>query len=491
MAGKAYPNCSPDSSQQLIEIARLVLALLGARDARLREHSERVANCCANFAEAFDLLRGDNLQQLFLAGLLHDIGYISSPASLFIQKPSLTDEDRVAIKKHPVTAVNILSNHQGFEAILLTVRHHHEAFDGSGYPDRKRGEDIPLGARILHLCDHFDRLTAGCREGEPRPLPEALADIREKAGQEFDPSLIGRFIQFAESTLGAAEDFLLKKQKALIKQSFAAILQKFSSGQIVPPVMPQVVFEMRGVIKRQDASVKELAEVIEKDPVISLRLISVANSPVYKGHGEVKSVQAAIPRLGFKETLSVILAIANKSLYEAKIAQYRVLMDKMWVHSLACAYASKLFAQGLSLADPENLFLMGLTHDVGKVILLRAFAEIPQEQKLKTEVILTAIQEAHQSIGSMLLKRWGFGEEFLRIVALHEGSDFTSQTNREILVVHLANILSRKMGFSFFEWDGKALAEQPSAVLLGVSPETIEAVEQKIKETIKDVSHLF
>jgi HD-like signal output (HDOD) protein len=259
----------------------------------------------------------------------------------------------------------------------------------------------------------------------------------------------------------------------------------------VPPVMPQVVLEMRSVIKRQDAAVKDLAEVIEKDPVISLRLISVANSPVYKGYGDVKSIQAAIPRLGFKEALSVVVAIANKSLYEAKLAQHRVLMDQMWVHSLACAYGSKLFAQSLSMEDPETLFLMGLTHDVGKVILLRAFAEIPQEQRLKTEVILAAIQEAHQSIGSMLLKRWGFGEEFLRIVALHEGSNFSEQTNKEILVVHLSNMLTRKMGLSFFAWDGKDPAEQPSATLLGVSAEAIEAVEQKIKETVKDVSHLF
>ena len=491
MAQTAQPNCSPDSPQQLIEIAKLVLALLGARDARLREHCERVANCCANFAEASSLLRGEDLQQLFLAGLLHDIGYIASPDSFFAKTGPWSDEDLMAIKRHPVTAVNILSNHQEFEEILPIVRHHHEALDGNGYPDRKCAEDIPLSARILHVCDHYDRLTAGCREGEPRTAPEALADIREKAGREFDPALAERFIQFIESTPGAAEDFLLKKQKALIKQSFAAILQKFSSGQIVPPAMPQVVFEMRNVIKRQDSAVKDLAEVIEKDPVISLRLISVANSPVYKGYGDVKSIQAAIPRLGFKEALSVVVAIANKSLYEARLAQHRVLMDKMWVHSLACAYASKLFAKSLSLEGPETLFLMGLTHDVGKVILLRAFAEIPLEKKLKTEVILAAIQEAHQSIGSMLLKRWGFGEEFLRVVALHEGSDFTSQTHPEILVVHLSNMLARKMGLSFFEWDGKDLAEQPSAALLGLSTDAIEAVEHKIKEIVKDVYHLF
>jgi HD-like signal output (HDOD) protein len=91
----------------------------------------------------------------------------------------------------------------------------------------------------------------------------------------------------------------------------------------------------------------------------------------------------------------------------------------------------------------------------------------------------------------MLLKRWGFGDEFSRVVSLHEGANFSSQTNQEILVVHLANMLTRKMGLSSFEWDGKDLAEVPSAQLLGLSSETIGRVEEKVKEIIKDVAHLF
>lgn len=83
-----------------------------------------------------------------------------------------------------------------------------------------------------------------------------------------------------ESHAGKAEDFLLKKQASFVKQSFADILQKFSAGKIVPPAMPRVVFELRNVIKRQASSVKDVSDILEKDPVISLRLISVAKSPV-------------------------------------------------------------------------------------------------------------------------------------------------------------------------------------------------------------------
>jgi len=487
----SHSNDDSESQQLTIETAMLVVTLLGERDARLKAHCERVANRAATFAEAFGLFNEDGLQSLYLAGLLHDTGYIAAPEGLFSKIQPLSDEDLLAIKKHPVTGVTILSNYRRFEAVLPMIRHHHEAFDGSGWPDGKSGEAIPLGARILHLFDYFDRATFGRREPERLSMDQALADIQEKAGAEFDPALVPKFIEFMQSTSGAADDFILKKQTAFIKQAFAGILQKFSSGKLVPPAMPQIVFELRNIIKRPDSSVNDLTEVIERDPVISLRLISVAKSPVYKGHGDVKSVQAAIPRLGFKETMSVVVAIANKSLYEVKAPQFRVLLDKLWVHSLVSAYASKLIAQILSLSDPETIFLMGLTHDVGKVVLLRAFAEIPQEEKLKAEAILPAIQEAHQSVGNMLLKRWGFGEEFTRVVALHEGSNFSDQTNKEILIVHLANLMTRKMGFSFFEWDGRDPAELPSAQLLGMSSDVIQRVEEKVKEVIKAVAHLF
>jgi len=491
MNAKSALAATPVEQEQLLEIARVVLAMLGEKDIRLKQHAERVANLCAHFCENAGILRDDDLLHIYLAGLLHDTGYISIPREVLKKAPPLSDEETLLVKKHPVVGVQILSHHQRLEALLPMVRHHHEAFDGSGYPDKKQGEEIPLGARLLHLFDCFDGLVSDDRGARGMTADEALAVIQKKAGQEFDPGLVPTFIQFMESNAGKAEDFLLKKQAASVKQTFSDILQKFSAGKIVPPAMPQVVFELRNMIKRQASSVKDVSATLEKDPVISLRLISVAKSPVYKGYGDVKSVQAAVPRLGFKETLSIVVAISNKSLYEVKQPQFRVTLDKMWGHSLACAYASKLIAQSLALGDPETIFLMGLVHDVGKVLLLRAFAELPQEKSFDFATVMTAIQEAHQSIGNILLKRWGFGNEFSGVVSLHEGANFSSQTNQEILVVHLANMLTRKMGLSFFEWDGKDLAEVSSAQLLGLSSEAIGQIEEKVKEIIKDVAHLF
>ncbi len=471
--------------QRLNEIAQVIVSLLGEVSPRRREHCERVANLAAQFAESARLLEETGPYRLYLAGLLHDVGHIASPPEETAPDPA-ADETRV--RRHPVAAVQALSNFQGFAPLLPAIRHHHERFDGSGYPDRKAGEAIPLEARILRLVDCWDRLAAG-----PGGLERgaALARLRELAGSELDPGLVEPFARFLESGDPPAGDFLARKEASFIRQSFAGILQKFSSGKLVPPAMPQVVFELRNVIKRQDSSVKDLADVLEKDPVLSLRLIAVARSPIYKGYGEVKSVQAAIPRLGFKETLSIVVAIANKSLYEARHPLHRVLMDKLWVHALASAYAAKLVAQSLLLEDPEGIFLMGLTHDVGKVVLLRAFADLPESAAVSPETILTAIQDAHPSVGVMLVKRWGFGEEFARGIALHEKDELTADTHPAILAVHLANRLTRRMGYSFFDPGAEDPAAIVSARLLGVSPEVLEKVEARVKEIVRDVAHLF
>jgi HD-GYP domain-containing protein (c-di-GMP phosphodiesterase class II) len=491
MAEKNVATTGHEKLQKIKETAQLVLALLGAKDSRLREHSERVANTSANFASCCGIMRDDELEHLHLAGLLHDTGCISMAAELLDPTHSASEEELLLVKRHPVVGVDLLSRYPPFEVILESVRHHHEAFDGSGYPDGQKGDEIPLAARILHLCDAYDKLTSAGRAGKGLSRDDALSEIRSQAAREFDPDLVAKFIEYLQVEAGSREDFLAKKQAVSIKQAFAGILQKFSAGKIVPPAMSQVVLELRKVIKRQDSSVKDLADVLEKDPVISLRLISVAKCPLYKGYGEVKTIQMAIPRLGFKETLSIVVAISNKSLYEIKHPQHRVLLDKMWVHSLATAYTAKLIGQGLLLDEPESLFILGLTHDVGKVILLRAFAEIQEDKNLNADLIVSAIQDAHQSIGVMLVKRWGFGDEFARAISQHEGSNFNAQTQKEILVVHLANLMTRKMGFSFFEWDQSDVAAIPSAVLLGVSAEMISKIEAKVSEIIRGVAHLF
>ncbi len=132
---------------------------------------------------------------------------------------------------------------------------------------------------------------------------------------------------------------------------------------------------------------------------------------------------------------------------------------------------------------------MGLTHDIGKILLLKAFSEISTGESLSIDTIEANLQEAHIGLGSMLLKRWGFNAEFINVITHHEDEEYSPDTVKEILVVHLSNMLTRNIGFSLFE--EVDLAEIQSAKILKLETEKIEAIGEEVKTIISDVAHLF
>lgn len=160
------------------------------------------------------------------------------------------------------------------------------------------------------------------------------------------------------------------------------------------------------------------------------------------------------------------------------------------MHSLASAYGAKLIAEHLKLADPESYFLMGLVHDVGKCLLLKAFTNISKTKKINFDVIQANIQQGLLSIGVVLLRRWGFDDLFVNVVTRHENIELTPKTEKELLVMHLTNMLTRNIGYSLFD-DEVELSELDSAKFLEIEPEKLEEIGAKIKVIIQDVGHLF
>ena len=490
MAKPGIPKNEAEFKELVFDVVKTMVALIEEKDPFLRKHSKRVANNCASFCQEFKLLGSEDIESIFYAGLLHDIGIVAIPVNLLHRTEPLTDEEMILIKKHPVSGEKVLGHLSILQDVLPMVRNHHEAFDGSGYPDGLRADKIPLGARVIGLFNYLDNLMFPRASEKALSVEDALVEINGQAGQLFDQDLIQNFITFVESNGGTSTDYLHKKQADTMRTVFAEILNKFKSGKINPPVMPQVVREMQAIIKQPKSTPEELAQIIEKDPTISLRLISVSNSPVYRGITEIRNVKTAIPRLGLKETLNIVMAIANKNLYESQNVKFKILMDKLWVHALATAYGSKEIAKHLKLDDLEKYFLMGLTHDIGKILLLKAFSDVTKGKSLSLDAIEANIQEAHIGLGSMLLKRWGFDAEFINVISHHEDKEYSPDTVKEILVVHLANILTRQIGFSLFE-EEIDFAEVQSALILKLEPDQIEAIGEEVKTILSDVAHLF
>lgn len=490
MTSFALPQSESEFKGWLLELVNTLVALIEEKDPKLKKHSKRVADNSAIFCTKYKLLSDDEIFKVYLAGLLHDMGLIFSPNKLLKDDENRSEEEKIQIRKHPVVGENILSNLSTLKEILPLIRHHHESMDGSGFPDGLSGDEIPLGARVICLFNELDTLMHPFSKTSAATASEALAKIKQDAGTRYDSLLIDQFAEYIETTSAESDDYLMVKANDSIKEIFAKIIRDFTAGNIAPPVMPQVVKEVQTVIKKPSSTAEDIAFVIEKDPVISLRLISVANSPVYRGIHKIRNLKDAIPRLGLKETLSLVIAIANKSLYETDHARFKIMMDKLWVHSLASAYGAKLIAEHLELPEPENYFLMGLVHDIGKSLLLKAFTSIFKEKKINFDVIQANIQQGHLSIGGVLLRRWGFDDIFIRVVTEHEILELPPETPKEILVVHLTNMLTRTIGYSLFD-DTVELSELDSTQLLEIDPQKLDEIGAEVRLIIQDVAHLF
>lgn len=476
----------------ILEIVGALLDLIEEIDPFLRKHAERVADNCANFCQEYKIIAEEKIDTIYFAGLLHDVGLVGVPMDILRKSDPLSIEEQSLIKRHPDSGAKILANLNCLNDLLPMIRHHHEGMDGSGYPNGLIGTDIPFGARIISLVDYFDKI-AFPRSAEKRmPIADALNEIKRKSKQSFDEGLIPDFISFIESNSGKSGSYILNKETAYIREAFTEILQKFKTGELTPPIVPHVVREIQSIFRKDSSTAEEdeLASAIEKDPVISLRLISIANSPVYRGISKIRNVRTAIARLGLKETLSLVIAMVQKSLYETDKVQFKILMDKLWVHSLATAYGAKLMGQNLKLEDPDNLFLLGMTHDIGKIFLLKAFTDVLEDKSLHMDAIKANLQVGHIGITGMLLKRWGFDEEFIRILTQHESNEYSYDTEKEILILHLSNMLTRKIGFSLIE-DEIEISELDSAKILKMEPETIDSIGEEVKQIIQSVAHLF
>ena len=170
--------------------AGLVELRSGPGGNQLAGHGRRVAELARTIAQRLGLSDGET-QNIMLAGLLHDIGKLGLPDEL-LTKPfnTLRPEQRAQVMKHPQIGQNILMGIARFREAAILVRHHHEYFDGSGYPDHLAGISIPQGARILAVANDYDALQIGTLVQRPLHQDEALAFLNDNRGKRYDPAAV-------------------------------------------------------------------------------------------------------------------------------------------------------------------------------------------------------------------------------------------------------------------------------------------------------------
>ena len=187
-----------DSKEQLeqayLDMVQTLRYTVEAKDSYTRGHSDRVSEYSVLIGEKLGL-PAEQIKTLRIGGLFHDIGKIGIPDSILLKPAKLTDEEYSQIKNHPSIGAHILGSAAIFQDIIPIVKHHHERYDGNGYPSKLKGEEIPYLARIAAVADTFDAMTSRRSYRGPIDVEHVKEEIKRCDGTQFDPQIAEVFIE--------------------------------------------------------------------------------------------------------------------------------------------------------------------------------------------------------------------------------------------------------------------------------------------------------
>lgn len=177
-----------------IDTLAALTSAIDAKDSYTHGHSERVTDLSLSLGRALGLAPA-LLEDIRLAGMLHDIGKIGIPEAILNKPGRLTNEEFDVIKSHPTLGTRILRKVEFLGGVVPMIRHHHERFDGRGYPDGLAGDDIPLAARIISVADTFDAMTSDRPYRQAMSISDAIDEIARCKGTQFDPQIAEAFVE--------------------------------------------------------------------------------------------------------------------------------------------------------------------------------------------------------------------------------------------------------------------------------------------------------
>lgn len=239
-----------------------------------------------------------------------------------------------------------------------------------------------------------------------------------------------------------------------------------------PPEVCATIFEL---LRSPTASARDFGEVISRDPNLTARLLRMVNSSFYGLASPVDTVSRAIAIIGNRELHSLVLAITAVSSF-ANIATTLVNMDTFWRHSIYCGLLSRALARRCRVLHPERLFVLGLLHDIGSLVIYRHAPELAVEllerAKGNEEVVYRAELEqfgfSHAELGGLLLRRWSLPELLQEAVQYHHDPASAPNVAMEASIVHIGDILANRSELGAF-------CEHPAGEL-SIAPEMWQAI---------------
>ncbi|MFW5870680.1 MAG: HDOD domain-containing protein, partial [Candidatus Sumerlaeota bacterium] len=258
------------------------------------------------------------------------------------------------------------------------------------------------------------------------------------------------------------------------------------------PVLPAIGMEVQKLVANENSSFEQIAEKVSLDPSMSARILEVANSPLYAGVEQIKSIEGAVSRIGIRETRNILQAVVAEGLFKTTDKHLETIMTALWMHSLAVAYGNEILAKTLFISESQDFFMMGLLHDIGKLLIVHLIQEGQKEGVFQKDEIGDALMKEvfvaeHNAIGLKLMERWQYPESFHSVVELHNDDAKVYQYDEPVVVTYYSNLLSRKVGLSLRPHVEALLDNKQIAQAMNMSDAARNEVADKLSDMVEKI----
>jgi len=272
----------------------------------------------------------------------------------------------------------------------------------------------------------------------------------------------------------------------------AAFLTQVVEGVQELPILPEVSQRILKLLNDPEFEMSQLTEMIREDPVIALAIMKQANSAAFGGLHEITDLSAACSRLGMRTIANTVQLVANRSLFITGNTGLKNSMSRLWRHSIASAHCANEIAR-ISLApDPEAIFLAGLVHDIGKVLLLEMIAsprdKMIQDLQRNPDLMREIIASLHAHIGLLICQTWEMPPLFRAAVYFHHKPALCPVKDwlGAVHTVCLANTLATLEGYGMYDATEEVyLASHPSSLYLSLSDIKLATLRVDLADTLE------
>lgn len=290
------------------------------------------------------------------------------------------------------------------------------------------------------------------------------------------------------STEGSAPAVSVVEMSAVLD----TINRKIAKGDPSLPPAPKIAMKLRQMIDC-NAEIKEVVKLLQQDLAVATKLISASNSAYYRGVNKSTNLAQATSRLGLDRTREVVMSICCQGYFATNHRLYKEMVETLWWHSLACAHTADWVAGRLGWKVEEDIFSIGLLHDIGKLLMIQVAGEMVQRKKGTREVDMGDLQATmkshHERIGAAILEKMGYPEIFATLVRRHHRMQDPETTPRALQILQRADLLAKAAGFGLGHDTPEATTQAMED--LGIDKRIKEDALSEISRRMEELRYVF